>query len=276
MFLNLQMNRKLKILFALLIPGLIFLIFSIIYAENGLIDLVRLRDEKNFLISENSRIGLKLFDDIDIFKRLAKNDLKLIDRLARKHGMVGKDELVLIPLEPIKELKEGKPKTQVADNFRILTDEEFDELLNFDIESFKFYEELKENDEELGTGEKQPEQNIKNTEEEKSAKQNGKNTGSPKIENAPQSDNADEKDKISGALKTITIQIAAFRDRKHAEELLKKLNQKGYQAFIVSGKSNGDSEWHRVRIGHLKNENEARAIISRLKQDKFNPIILNK
>ena len=150
------MNRKLKILFALLIPGLIFLIFSIIYAENGLIDLVRLRDKKNFLILENSRIGLKLFDDIDIFKRLAKNDLKFIDHLARKKGMIGKDELVLIPIEPIRELKEGKPKTQVADNFRILTDEEFDELLNFDIESFKFYEELKENDEDLGTGDKQP------------------------------------------------------------------------------------------------------------------------
>ena len=156
MFLNLQMNRKLKILFALLMPGLIFPFFSIIYAENGLIDLVRLRDKKNFLILENSRIGLKLFDDIDIFKRLAKNDLKFIDHLARKKGMIGKDELVLIPIEPIRELKEGKPKTQVADNFRILTDEEFDELLNFDIESFKFYEELKENDEDLGTGDKQP------------------------------------------------------------------------------------------------------------------------
>ena len=270
------MSRKHKIIFAILVPGLIVLFFSILYADKGFIDLLRLAEEKNFLRIENSKIGLKLFDDIDIFKRLAKNDLKLIDRLARKHGMVGKDELVLIPLEPIKELKEGKPKTQVADNFRILTDEEFDELLNFDIESFKFYEELKENDEELGTGEKQPEQNIKNTEEEKSAKQNGKNTGSPKIENAPQSDNADEKDKISGALKTITIQIAAFKDRKHAEELMENLKKKGYQAFIVSGKSSGNSKWHRVRIGHIKNENEAGAIISRLKKEKFDPIIINK
>lgn len=105
-----------------------------------------LEKERNFLIIENSTIGLKLIDEIDLFNRLSKNDLTLIDRLARNQGMVGKDELIFIPRESIGESKEGKPNLQDPDNFRILTDGEIDELLKFDIESFKFYEKLKEND----------------------------------------------------------------------------------------------------------------------------------
>ena len=140
------MNVNYKILFILLVVGLITLFFSIIYAGNGLLQLRSLEKERNFLIIENSTIGLKLIDEIDLFNRLSKNDLTLIDRLARNQGMVGKDELIFIPRESIGESKEGKPNFQDPDNFRILTDGEIDELLKFDIESFKFYEKLKEND----------------------------------------------------------------------------------------------------------------------------------
>ena len=156
------MSVKLKILFVPLVVGFVFLFFSIIYAENGLLDLLWLKEQRKSLKIENSKIGQKLFDEIDIFKRLSKNDLKLIERLARSDlGMIGKDEMVLIPREPIRDLKEGNPKTQDPDNFRILTDDEIDELLEFDIESFKFYEKLKENDEDSSSKQKQAKQNKK-------------------------------------------------------------------------------------------------------------------
>lgn len=241
------MSKKLKILFAPLVAGFILIFFSIIYAENGLIDLLRIREKKNFLKIENSKIGLKLFGEIDTFKRLAKNDLKLIDRLARQQGMVGKNELVLIPSEPIKNSKNGKSEKQSPDNFRILSEDEIDELLKFDIESFRFYEELKENDQ------KQFSRNKKESDE--------------KISPVP-------KGEISGKIRNITIQVAAFKDRKHAERMAKKLNQKGYHAFIVTGKSSGNVTLHRVRIGNFRNEKDAQTIIGRLKKDKFKPIII--
>ena len=68
------MNAKHKILFVLLIVGLVSLLHAIIYAENGLIDLLRLKEQRNSLIIENSEIGLKIFDEINIYKRLAKDD----------------------------------------------------------------------------------------------------------------------------------------------------------------------------------------------------------
>ena len=240
------MSNKHKIIFAALVPGLIILLFSSIYAEKGLIDLLRLREEKSFLMIENSKIGLKLIDDIYTFKRLAKNDLKLIDHLARKQGMVGKDEMVLIPREPIKEPTKANPKTQSPGNFRRLTDDEIEEILKFDIKSFKFYEELKEND------------------QDKFAP-NKKESDTP----PPESNG-----KISGSPGYVTIQVAAFKDRKHANRLVKKLKKKGYQAYIVTGKNSENVTWHRVRIGNIRNENDALTIIGRLKKDKLEPIIV--
>ncbi len=247
------MTRKHKIIFATLAPGLIILFFLILYADKGLIDLLRLREKKSFLMIENSKIGLKLIDNIYTFKRLAKNDLKLIDRLARKQGMVGKDELVLIPREPIKDLKKANPKTQSPSNFRMLTDEEIDELLKFDIKSFKFYEELKENEDESGAEKKQTEQNK---------------TGSDKTTLTGR------KDVTSDNHGNVTIQVGAFKDRKNAERLVKKLKENGYQAYIVSGRGSGNARYYRVRIGTFKGETEVRAFIGRLKKDKFKPFIV--
>lgn len=138
------MNVKPKILFVLLIVGLVSLLHAIIYAENGLIDLLRFKEQRESLIIENSEIGLKIFDDIEIFKRLAKNDLKLIEHIARSElRMIGKDELILIPQNPLKKPKTGEQHTQNHHNFRILTEAEIEELLNFDIDSFKFHDKLK-------------------------------------------------------------------------------------------------------------------------------------
>ena len=138
------MNVKHKILFVLLILGLVSLLHAIIYAENGLIDLLRLKEQRKSLVIENSKIGLKIFDEIDIFKRLAKNDLKLIEHIARSElKMIGKDELILIPENPLIKSKTGEQHTQNHHNFRILTEVEIEELLNFDIDSFKFHDKLK-------------------------------------------------------------------------------------------------------------------------------------
>ncbi|MGD8344845.1 MAG: hypothetical protein PVI38_21215 [Desulfobacterales bacterium] len=51
-----------------------------------------------------------------------------------------------MPREQLKGLPEEDPGTQSPGHFRMLTDEEIEERLKLDIKSFKFYEELKEND----------------------------------------------------------------------------------------------------------------------------------
>jgi hypothetical protein len=249
------MSVKYKILFIPLVAGLILSFFPIIYAEKGLLQLRSLEEEKNFLIIENSEIGLKLIDEIDIFKRLAKDDLKLIDHLARKQGMVGKNELILIPREPIEESKTGEPNPQDPDYFRILTDDEIDELLKFDIKSFKFYEKLKENDEDSGSGEEQTEKNKKDSDEKISLKRKGK---------------------ILGSHKNVTIQVAAFKDRNHAKGLVKKLKKKGYQAYLITSKSSGGTIWHKVRIGKFKNITNAHDVINQLKGEYLKPYIVKR
>lgn len=104
-----------------------------------------MKKEKESLIVKNSIIGLEILGQINVFKRLAKNDLKLIEHIARSElRMVGKNELILIPRETQENTNIEKEKPEKPDNFRILTESEIDELLSFDINSFKFHDKLKD------------------------------------------------------------------------------------------------------------------------------------
>lgn len=108
-------------------------------------DLLGKRAEHHSLKTLNSSKGLELIAQIDILKRLTANDLRLIEHIARTElGMVSEDELIFV--------NETVDSTKILENqasefkpvFRFLTEEEFDELLNIDLKSFDFYEELSE------------------------------------------------------------------------------------------------------------------------------------
>jgi cell division septation protein DedD len=73
-----------------------------------------------------------------------------------------------------------------------------------------------------------------------------------------------------------TIQVASLKDMKVAAEIAEMLKKKGYQAYTVSAKIPGRGVWHRVRIGHFKNRSDAGDILSRLKKDKYRPIVVQK
>ena len=139
------MSKHSKIILSVLAFGLVFLFFSIFFAEKGFLDLLRLQENKDLIRIQNSKIGLELFESINQYKRLAENDPELIEQLAREQGMIGKDELVLIPRKPIPQ-KKSTPDADADESFRILSDDEFDYLLSFDIVTLKFYEELIETD----------------------------------------------------------------------------------------------------------------------------------
>ena len=73
-----------------------------------------------------------------------------------------------------------------------------------------------------------------------------------------------------------TIQVASLKDMKVAAEMAEMLKKKGYQAYTVSAKIPGKGTWHRIRIGNFKNRSDAGDILSRLKKDKYRPIIVQK
>lgn len=140
------MGGKTRIIISILTTGLVVLFFSIFFAEKGFLDLLRLQENKELIRIENSKIGLELFESINFYKRLAKNDPVLIEQFAREQGMIGRDELVLIPKKPILGAKKSAAEADADPSFRLLTDDEFKHLLSFDVISLKFYEELIQTD----------------------------------------------------------------------------------------------------------------------------------
>ena len=134
--------RKILLFSAIVVLAMIPVLIS---GNRGLQDLCGAKKKIVSLKIQNSWKGLELFDQIDLFKRLTANDFKLIEHIARTElGLVREDEVIFI-YEPIND-------TTIPDNkisgfqpaFRFLTEEEFKKLLNFDLKSFDFYEELSE------------------------------------------------------------------------------------------------------------------------------------
>ena len=126
------MNVKQKTFFILFIAGLVVLVHAIIFAENGLLDLLRLRQEKQTLRIDNSRMGLKLIREIDLFKRLAENDPQLIEHIARTElNMVAKEEVVFVPENQDELAIFNNKGIEISSRFRMLTEDEFEEILKF-------------------------------------------------------------------------------------------------------------------------------------------------
>ncbi|MEE8480048.1 MAG: septum formation initiator family protein [Desulfobacterales bacterium] len=91
------MSLKKKILLFLAILVLFNLILVVIFSDNGLVDLILLRKEKERSAEKNREVireNLSLYREID---RL-KHDPEFIESVARKElGVVGKDEVILKP-----------------------------------------------------------------------------------------------------------------------------------------------------------------------------------
>ena len=98
------MTSKKNILLAFAIVVLFWLLMFIIFSENGLADLKRLKTERDILLKKNDELtqkNLSLYREIE---RL-KNDPEYVENVARKElGVIGRDEVV------IKVKKGGKAK----------------------------------------------------------------------------------------------------------------------------------------------------------------------
>jgi len=91
------MSLKKKFLLFLAILVLFNLILVVIFSDNGLVDLIMLKKEKERSAKKNREVireNLSLYREIE---RL-KHDPEFIESVARKElGVVGKDEVILKP-----------------------------------------------------------------------------------------------------------------------------------------------------------------------------------
>ena len=85
-----------------------------------------------------------------------------------------------------------------------------------------------------------------------------------------------EKSKPRPAAKPYTIQVAAFKSDRDADNLVAELKQKGFSAYRAIGKVPGKGIWYRVRIGEFNNKAEAGSTIAKLKTAGKKPILVNK
>jgi DedD protein len=68
----------------------------------------------------------------------------------------------------------------------------------------------------------------------------------------------------------LTIQVAAFKSRGEADAVAKKLQARGYEAYVAEPVAG--NPMFRVRVGHFAAKAEADKVASRLaKEEKFRP-----
>jgi len=91
------MSDRQKILLSIVILVLFSLLLFIMFSDNGLADLFKLKSEKDRLLQENIRLKRENLTMYRTIERL-KNDPEYIESIARKElGMIQKGEVILKP-----------------------------------------------------------------------------------------------------------------------------------------------------------------------------------
>ena len=74
-----------------------------------------------------------------------------------------------------------------------------------------------------------------------------------------------------------TLQVSSFRSRALAEEQMKRLTGKGYDAYLTVVQSENGQTRYRVRVGSFATRTEAEQIAERLRADlKLNPFVTQR
>ncbi len=63
-----------------------------------------------------------------------------------------------------------------------------------------------------------------------------------------------------------SVQVSATRDPRTADDILKRLRRKGYDAYIVKARRDG-AMFYRVRVGHYPSMEHAGQMVSRLRRE---------
>ena len=92
-------------------------------------------------------------------------------------------------------------------------------------------------------------------------------------ENAPPSVVINKKEAWPSKAK-FTLQVGAFNNHEEAQELVTRLQKKGYTAYQITGRAAARGTLHRVRVGHFQSLQEARQLALEFeKKEKIKTII---
>lgn len=72
----------------------------------------------------------------------------------------------------------------------------------------------------------------------------------------------------------ITIQVAAVKDVKAADQFVEKLRKKGYPAYTAIRKVSEKKTWYRIRVGHYEKRDDAIDTLNRLKKEEMKSAFL--
>ena len=97
------MSNKQKILLSIAAFVLFGLFFFIIVSEQGLVDLIWLKKERDKLVEKNEQLTRENHSISIQIERL-KNDPAYIENIARQElGMIAEDEIILKPKRPMEQ-----------------------------------------------------------------------------------------------------------------------------------------------------------------------------
>ena len=72
-----------------------------------------------------------------------------------------------------------------------------------------------------------------------------------------------------------TVQVAASRSRATADKMAAELKQRGYRAYVTSGRLN-EKTFYRVRVGAFGTRQQAMAEVQRLKASKYQNAMITR
>ncbi len=96
------MSLKNSIMLTLTVVSIFLLLFFVVFGENGLIDLNRLKMERDGLLQKNTELKQ---ENISLYREIGrlKNDPKYVENVARQElGVIGKDEVIIKVKKPKK------------------------------------------------------------------------------------------------------------------------------------------------------------------------------
>jgi cell division protein FtsN len=75
---------------------------------------------------------------------------------------------------------------------------------------------------------------------------------------------------------SFTLQVASLKDKLKADEMARILENKGYDAYVIATRVTDKETFHRVRVGHFADRDDAMKMASRLKGDAFESLLIQE
>jgi cell division septation protein DedD len=71
------------------------------------------------------------------------------------------------------------------------------------------------------------------------------------------------------------IQVAATKDKNQGNQLVERLLNQGYSAYLAKAAVDGKGTWYRVRVGGYTSRGTAETDLAKLKKEQFSPMIVS-